>query len=145
MAFEVVDAATDIGTWFGHHVGAQVTVGALILGALGSGAHLAALLLGFLGQAPIDEFMPYFTTFKAKRRPRVQVSRRRVAAFVFFGGGVAAAFQLAQPDVFAPVQSLVLGATWPTVISQIMSRSAETDRDKTHALGDDIDYPGPEV
>ena len=31
---------------------------------------------------------------------------------------------------FAPVQAFVLGATWPTVVSQILTQTGKTDADK---------------
>jgi hypothetical protein len=43
--------------------------------------------------------------------------------FCFLGGIVAAVFQAAQPHVFAPIQAFVLGATWPSVVTRIMSGS----------------------
>ncbi len=44
--------------------------------------------------------------------------------FYVLGGVVAGVFQAAQFDTFAPIQAFVLGATWPSVVTRIMSGSS---------------------
>jgi hypothetical protein len=41
--------------------------------------------------------------------------------FWMFGGGVAVVFQMADADVLVPIQAFVLGASWPSVVTQLMS------------------------
>lgn len=48
-----------------------------------------------------------------------------IGMFYVLGGVVASVFQAAQPDVFAPIQAFVLGATWPSVVTRLLSGAAE--------------------
>ncbi len=104
----------------------QAVVGATLVGAIGSAAYLTALLLGFLGDIALLQMRPRFELLSGKPLTK-RLSMGRIALFVLFGGAIAAVFQMGQGDVFAPIQALVLGATWPTVISQIMAKSGETE------------------
>lgn len=119
------------------HPAIRGAIGAVVIGAVGSAAYLTALLLGFLGDTALEQLRPRFEVVSGS--PAVKkLSAARVALFILFGAAIAAVFQLAQGGVFAPVQALVLGATWPTVISQVLSKTGQTDADKIVALAKQI-------
>jgi len=67
------------------------------------------------------------------------LSLAKVLAFVALGGGIALVFQWAQGVVFAPIQALVLGATWPTVISNFLAKSGQTDSDRIRDLAERVE------
>src|ERR1044071_3002530 len=114
--------------WNDHSL-LRACVGAVVVGAIGSAAYLTALLLGFLGDTARSQFRPRFLV--PKGQPALpKLSSPRLLVFVIFGSGVAIVFQLAQRDVFAPIQAFVLGATWPTVLSQMISKEAQTPADQ---------------
>ena len=54
--------------------------------------------------------------------PQVRRHRERLL-YGLFGGFVAGVFQMAQYQTLAPIQALVLGATWYSVITNIMTGS----------------------
>jgi hypothetical protein len=127
----LVAAAFDLAKFadfWDQHPLFQAIAGAVIIGTVGSAAYLTALFLGFLGDTPLKALRPRFETI-AGTPPVTRLSSLRFVAFVVFGGFVASVFQLAQGTTFAAVQALVLGATWPTVISQILTKTGETDAD----------------
>ncbi|MBI2885748.1 MAG: hypothetical protein HYY02_00915 [Chloroflexi bacterium] len=98
-------------------------LGALFTGILGSVAYFTALFLGFVGQTEgRNQLLSSF------RRANGSLSAPIVGAYVFVGGGIAVVFQIASP-AFAPVQSLILGATWPAVLIQWLS-SQQTGENK---------------
>jgi hypothetical protein len=120
-----------------NHPGFRGAAGAAIIGALGSAAYLTAVLLGFLGDAPITQLRPRFE--HTTGTPAVtSLSKKRIVLFAAFGGFVATVFQLPQGALLAPIQALVLGATWPTVLSQIMTKTGETEGDKIGDLARQI-------
>jgi hypothetical protein len=124
------------GIWRTYSV-VRVGVGAVAIGAIGSSAYFAALMLGFLGDAPIAQLRPKFLILRGS--PLVgRLGRGRVAIFIILGSFVALVFQLAQQGSFAPVQSFVLGATWPSVVSQYLARSRETLSEKVDELSDRV-------
>jgi uncharacterized membrane protein len=133
-----------LGDFWNQHPMFQAMVGAIVLGAIGSGAYLTALMLGFLGEAALSQLRPKFEVIRGTPA-RSQLGLFRLLLFVFFGSGVAIAFQLPQGGTFAPVQAFVLGATWPTVVSQILAKTGETEADKIGKLIDRIGgaTPGP--
>jgi hypothetical protein len=130
-----------IGSAFGHfwnqHPLFRGVGGASVIGAGGSSAYLGALLLGFLGDQTLAQFKTRFQRIDQKTGLPV-LSPWRIAIFVIFGALIASVFQLPQGGTFAPVQALVLGATWPTVISQILTQVSKTDADKILDLAKSI-------
>lgn len=98
-------------------------VGSFMIGATGSGAYYASLRLGFTGGIYRDSYLKNFG------------NRFGIVGFVIIGGGVAVVFQLAQISTFTPVQSFVLGITWPMIVAQYSAVKAETS---TKSLADRI-------
>lgn len=87
---------------------------AFIVGSLGACAFLLAVYSGFISRQSRTLILQYLVKDE-KIRPVL------VILFGAFGGIVAAVFQWAQPQIFAPIQALVLGATWPSVVMRFMS------------------------
>lgn len=89
-------------------------VGSFIVGVIGSAGYFVALKLGFITADKIEE------KFKTTGAP---------VAFVIIGGAVAIIFQLPQAETFTPIQSFVLGITWPFIVSQYVSRAGKEGAD----------------
>lgn len=86
-----------------------IFAGSLSFGAVGSTAYYTALHFRMISVPDQDNLLKRFNP------------RSRVVWFATIGGFVASVFQLAQLNSFAPVQSFVLGMTWPTLVSQYLS------------------------
>lgn len=83
-----------------------IPLGAFLIGMIGSLSYYVSLRLGFLqGDKVLGSLRAH----------------HGAAWFVLIGGLVALVFQLAQLGALAPVQSFVLGITWPTLISQYLA------------------------
>lgn len=66
----------------------------------------------------------------------------RIAIFCGFGGVVALVFQLADVGKLVPIQAFVLGATWPSVVTRVMSPSAPTEGSGGSGGGLPVGGPG---
>jgi hypothetical protein len=126
-----------VNTLWNTHPLVRTLAAAFVVGLIGSSGYLTALLLGFLGEVPIQQLRPKFEVIKGNP-PTGRMSIFRIALFALFGGGIALVFQWAQGIIFAPIQALVLGATWPTIIAQFIARGGETDADKIRDLADRV-------
>jgi hypothetical protein len=84
---------------------------AMLIGFAGAMAFYAGVYFGFIAPESRNDITKYI------------VSSRSINTFALLGGVVAGVFQWAQPDVLAPIQAFVLGATWPSVVTRIMSGS----------------------
>lgn len=85
-----------------------------------------AFLIGFLG-ALAYYLAAYFNFIGANSRGQIRSLMRKYREYLGFylmGGVVAAVFQAAQPNAFAPIQAFVLGATWPSVVVRMLSGTA---------------------
>jgi hypothetical protein len=133
----LIGASFNFAKFWHEHLLLQSTSGAVIIGIVGSGAYVTALLLGFLGDGALQQLRPRFETIRGTP-PKTAYSYAKLGLFTLFGGLIALVFQLAAGGVFAPVQALVLGATWPTVISQVLAKTGETDADKIVDLANRI-------
>lgn len=95
---------TDLVNFLSAH--GPIPLGAFLIGLVGSLSYYIALRLGFLqGDRVLTNLQ----------------SNHGSIWFVGVGGLVATVFQLAQPTSFAPVQSFVLGITWPTLVSEYLA------------------------
>jgi len=94
-----------------------VPVQAFIVGMIGSLAYYTALRLGYIGGEQRTILLDLFD------------KRIMIAWFCLIGGSIAAIFQLAQPATFAPIQALVLGVTWPTLIAQYVTAAKEIEKE----------------
>jgi hypothetical protein len=126
--------ATNATAFWASHALFRTLIAAIGLGGIGSGAYLGALLLGFLGGGPLDQLLPRFQRLTRRGEPRPVLSILRIFVFVAFGSMVAFVFQFAQGAIFAPIQAFVLGASWPSVVAQILARSGHTDIDQIREL-----------
>jgi hypothetical protein len=93
-----------------------VPVQAFIVGIIGSLAYYTALRLGYIGGEQRTVLLGLF-------------DRVAIVWFCLVGGCVASVFQLAQPGTFAPIQALVLGVTWPTLIAQYVTAAREIEKE----------------
>lgn len=92
---------------------------AFAIGCLGSWSFIIGVTTGLIARAQRNDILLYLSS-----------SQLVQALYVFCGGIIAAVFQLGQPSSFAPIQALVLGATWPSVLSQYLSSaSTSTSQD----------------
>lgn len=96
--------------------GCRSVVGAFTVGLLGAAAFCLGVFCGFISRESRERLLEHLAD-KETGKPKIGV----VFLFCAFGGVVAAVFQAAQASIFAPIQALVLGATWPSVVTRIMS------------------------
>jgi len=55
----------------------------------------------------------------------------RALGYALIGGSVAIVFQIPELPTFIPIQSFVLGVTWPLLVAQYTSKSESTrEKDK---------------
>lgn len=106
-----------VTNWFSSvHGSVPIIVGAFIIGMVGSLAYYVALRLGFVSAELVEE------KFNSKKT-------LGALGFIALGGAVAIVFQLPQMDAFTPIQSFVLGITWPFIVSQYASRASTEGAD----------------
>jgi hypothetical protein len=117
-----------LSTWFASiSSNVPILAGAFIVGAIGSLAYYAALKLGYAGGNQRDGILKNFASFTKSYGVAV-------AGFLFIGGAVATAFQAAQMETFTPVQSFVLGVTWPMIVAQYAAREPSGPPPEVNAL-----------
>ncbi len=96
-------------------------LGSLIVGIVGSSGYYIALKIGYTGGEQRKFYLDNFG------------GPTRIIIFIFIGGFVATVFQLAQLASFVPIQSFVLGVTWPMIVAQYVSKAdqlADADIEK---------------
>jgi hypothetical protein len=109
------NVGTELSGWTGKSV-INVAL-ALLVGFLGAIAFYFGVLTGFIGRESRNKTLEFLSGAGWTRWVCV-------GFFCVLGGVVAAVFQSAQPETFAPIQAFVLGATWPSVVTRIMSGEA---------------------
>ncbi len=101
-----------------------------LAGILGSSAYFTALYFKFIGFNE-DNRNIILEPFKNKKG---LISKKKVLWYCVVGGFISMVFQINVPT-FVPVQSLIIGATWPAIVSQFLSgRMASPTTDELHAL-----------
>jgi hypothetical protein len=98
---------TTVGEWHDLYAG--------FIGFAGSMAYFTAVYFGFVGQS-LDSRTHILTHFQGQNG----IHLLKPIWYAVFGGVIATVFQLLQSE-FVPVQSLILGATWPSVVAQFLS------------------------
>ncbi len=98
---------------------------AFLVGAIGSAAYITALYFKFIGDTDGSRtiLMRPFTKFKYNKKTGLLERKMNIGKCVwycFIGGCIAVIFQFDVPN-FVSVQSLILGATWPAIVSQFLS------------------------
>jgi hypothetical protein len=97
---------------------------AFSMGSLGSLAYLAALYFRFVGLAPKDLNIllePFKDCSNENHsRSRWWVVTLKGMLYASVGGFIAVVFQWDVQN-FVPVQDLIMGITWPTVVTQFLS------------------------
>ena len=88
-----------------------------LVGSLGSAAYITALYFKFIGDSD-DNRSIIFKPFCKKYTNDTAVLK--CLWYCVIGGFIAVVFQFDVPN-FVAVQSLILGATWPAIVSQFLS------------------------
>ncbi len=105
----------EFAAWDGKGI-INVTLAGFV-GILGAISFYYGVYTGFIGRESRSETLQYLSGPLGNRLHYTGV-------FCLLGGVVAAVFQAAQHETFAPIQAFVLGATWPSVVTRIMSGQA---------------------
>jgi hypothetical protein len=106
---------TGVGNFFAQ-IPMKVVL-AFLVGALGSGAYITALYFKFIGDSDGNRdiiIKPF------RKRYSTDISVNKCVWYSVVGGSIAVVFQVDVPN-FVAVQSLILGATWPAIVSQFLS------------------------
>jgi len=105
--FDIYVLITD---WFFNETSnASVIIGALFMGTIGSTAYLVASKLGFI-------------KFN-KNKNFENLGYLKASGYALVGGAVAIVFQIPELPNFIPIQSFVLGITWPLLVAQYTSKT----------------------
>ncbi len=110
---------------------------AFIVGCVGSFAYITALYFKFIGDTEDNRrivMSPFLNLKSEGGRIVKKMSFSKVAWYCGIGGGIAVIFQFDVPN-FVAVQCLILGATWPAIVSQFLSgRMANPSQKELDAL-----------
>lgn len=102
-----------------------VLITAFLIGMFGAAAFHLGVYTGFIARESRPGLLEFLHTEFANRSAVTQQAivkaRLLCLAFWSFGGIVAMVFQMADADSLVPIQAFVLGASWPTVVTQLMS------------------------
>ena len=122
MSFEVVmlflsdvvlqtnTAESLIDGWFVQNTdNVSAVIGSAMMGIVGSTAYLVASKLGFIKINQNKKFK--------------DIGYGRATGYSMIGGAVATVFQIPELPNFIPIQSFVLGITWPLLVAQYTSKS----------------------
>lgn len=101
-----------------------------VVGMIGTIAFILGVYLGFIFRGSRREVLKYFYRPPLSDSPDGPVVIVYLALYTIMGGLIAAVFQWAQGEVFAPIQALVLGATWPSVVIRVMAQGGESGSDQ---------------
>lgn len=108
---------TMIESWFFENtVNSTVIIGSLLMGIIGSTAYLVASKLGFIKFNQNSSFQ--------------QIGYGKAFGYSLIGGAVATVFQIPELPNFIPIQSFVLGITWPLLVAQYTSKSEPSQSKK---------------
>ncbi len=88
-----------------------------LVGGLGSAAYITALYFKFVGDTDANRAI---VTQPFRARISGNMSFLKCSWYCIVGGFIAVVFQFDVPT-FVAVQSLILGATWPAIVSQFLS------------------------
>ena len=91
-----------------------VLVFAFLIGFAGAFAYHLGVYVGFIARDAREDLLKHLG-------PSPDTIRYIRWLFWLVGGVVAAVFQMADADTLVPIQAFVLGASWPAVVTQLMS------------------------
>jgi hypothetical protein len=120
--------------------GARSVTGAFVVGTLGAAAFFLGVFFGFISRDSRERLLEYLSN-----KNTGTIDRWPLILFCIFGGVVAAVFQAAQAAIFAPIQAFVLGATWPSVVTRIMSGNGQQPSLTALASGPPSQIPAPKA
>lgn len=110
---------------------------AFFVGGLGSFAYLTAVYFKFIGGNDNNRKI-ILEPFYENNNFYSKLSFIKIFWYSFVGGSIALVFQINVP-VFAAVQSLIIGFTWPMIVGQFLSgRMSLPTEDEREALIDSI-------
>ncbi|QLH05423.1 hypothetical protein C5F49_08875 [Nitrosopumilus oxyclinae] len=102
--------STLIDEWFIQNTNnLSAIIGSVIMGIVGSTAYLVASKLGFIKFNQNKKFQ--------------ELGYGRAFGYAMIGGAVATVFQIPELPNFIPIQSFVLGITWPLLVAQYTSKT----------------------
>lgn len=93
------------------------------MGFLGSIAYFTALYFKFVGIN--DDYREIILEPFLRNKYSSSISKRKVLWYSSIGGFIACVFQANVPT-FVAIQSFIIGATWPGVVSQFLSGRMES-------------------
>lgn len=94
----------------------QKLILSFVVGFLGSAAYLSTLFFKFVG----DEDNSRRVMLQPFQGRNIAITLFKCCLYCFIGGAVSTVFQYDVPN-FVPIQDLILGVTWPAIISQHLS------------------------
>jgi hypothetical protein len=102
-----------------------VLITAFLIGMCGAAAFHLGVFLGFIARDSRTGLLEFLHIDFANRPQaaarEIWIKRCLRFSFWIFGGIVATVFQMADADSLVPIQAFVLGASWPSVVTQLMS------------------------
>ena len=99
-----------------NSINPELLLSALIIGFLGSLAYYTAVYFKFIGGK--EEYRKLILSPFINDNGKTRVFR--LAWYCFIGGFIAVVFQLPQL-AFAPIQSFILGCSWPSIVVPFLS------------------------
>jgi len=115
-------------------ISALVAAYSFVVGFMGSLAYFTAMYFRFIAGSRLDRIIMFSSFRKCRDDGSHVVSRRKVVWYCALGGAVALVFQLPEPT-FVPIQALILGVTWPSIIIHLLSgRMAEPTQQERNDL-----------
>lgn len=86
-----------------------------LIGTTGSIAYLAVIFYGLIGSLDARRYMLQHFRYR-----HTYVTVFAVAVYCALGGAIATIFQMPE-EAFVPIQAFILGATWPSIVAQLLS------------------------
>jgi hypothetical protein len=110
---------------------------AFLVGFLGSAAYITALYFKFVGDSDQNRSIILKPFCKSTVSA---ISYVKCFWYCIIGGFIAVVFQFDVPN-FVAVQSLILGATWPAIVSQFLSGRMSEPSPKEKAAAEFLSSP----
>lgn len=105
-------------------------IGAFIIGFIGAISYLFVVYIGFAGGKNLDDCRTILEAFLKKSKIKFLskyfniswiITTLMVLCYSILGGSMALIFQLTYNGVFAPIPALIMGITWPILVSSYLA------------------------